>query len=384
VSETADVVVVGGGVVGASAAYHLAASGAGRVLLLERAGELGTGSTGACAGGFRHQFSSRVNILLSLASVPMIIRFTEEHGLPLDVTTDGYLFLVRDEASWREFLAGVELQRSLGATVEVLTPEAAAELIPGISLEGLVGATFGPNDGIADPSGLTQGYVTLSRRAGVDIRTGVDVEGILEAGGRVTGVATSTGHMSAPVVVNAAGPWAGSLAATAGIHLPIDPIPRQVVVTGPFPGAPERKTLVIDAGTTFYFHREGPGVLMGMGGVNEQPSFDTRVDERFIADEILPTAVRMFPPLEEAGVRSTWAGLYEMTPDRHPVIGEAPGLTGLYLANGFSGHGFQHAPIVGKLLAEMITEGEATTVDVSSLGLERFAAGPVVSEHRVV
>jgi sarcosine oxidase, subunit beta len=384
VTETADVVVAGGGVVGVSAAYHLAAAGVGRVLLLERAPELGTGSTGACAGGFRHQFSSRVNILLSLASVPMITGFTEEHGLPLDVVQDGYLFLVRDRRAWGAYLAGVDLQRSLGVEVEVLSPDEATEMIPGISPEGLIGATFGPRDGIADPSGLTQGYATLARRTGVAVRTGVEVRRIETAGGKVVGVETSEGSVSSPVVVNAAGPWAGPLAATAGVDLPVEPIPRQVIVTGPFQGAPERKTLVIDAGTTFYFHREGPGVLMGMGGVNERPSFDTGVDAAFISDHILPTAVEMFPPLEEAEVRFTWAGLYEMTPDRHPIIGEAHGVVGLFLANGFSGHGFQHAPVVGKLVAEMIVDGGARTVDVSSLSLDRFDRGRVVPEHHVV
>lgn len=383
-TDTADVVVVGGGVVGASAAYHLAAAGAGSVLLLERAGELGAGATGACAGGFRHQFSSRMNILLSLESVEMILRFSEEHGLPLDVAQDGYLFLVRSEESWREFLAAVDLQRSLGVEVDVLEPKEAAALIPGIDVEGMAGATFGPQDGIADPSGLTQGYATLARRAGVEIRTHAEVVGVEVSGGAVVGVRTSAGPVAARVVINAAGPWARPLAATAGVDLPVDPIPRQVVVTGPFPGAPGRRTLVIDADSTFYFHREGPGVLMGMGGKDERPSFDTRVDERFIAEEILPMAVRVFPPLEEAGLRSRWCGLYEMTPDRHPVIGEAPGATGFYLANGFSGHGFQHAPIVGKLLAEIIVEGAARTVDVSSLGLDRFTAGRVVPEHHVV
>ena len=383
-TDTADVVIVGGGVVGASAAYHLAAAGAGSVLVLERADELGTGATGACAGGFRHQFSSRVNILLSLESVRMILRFSEEHGLPLDVAQDGYLFLVRSEESWREFLAAVDLQRSLGVEVDVLSPKEAAELIPGINEDGMVGATFGPKDGIADPSGLTQGYATLARRAGVEIRTRAEVLRVDSRGGRVTGVSTPGGPVSASVVVNAAGPWAGPLAATAGVDLPVDPIPRQVVVTGPFPGAPDRKTLVIDANTTFYFHREGPGVLMGMGGKDERPSFDTRVDDRFIAEEVLPMAVQVFPPLEEADLRYRWCGLYEMSPDRHPVIGAAPGVEGFYLANGFSGHGFQHAPIVGKLLAELIVEGAARTVDVSSLGLERFVEGRVVPEHHVV
>jgi sarcosine oxidase subunit beta len=383
-ARTADVVVVGGGAVGASAAYHLASAGAGSVLLLERADALGTGSTGACAGGFRYQFGSRVNILLSLASVPMITGFAEEHGIPLDVDQDGYLFMVRSESLWRGFLASVELQRSMGAEVEVLSPEGAEALIPGISLAGMVGATFGPKDGIADPSGLTLGYATIARRAGAQIETGVDVTGVEVSDGRVTGVRTTAGPVSAPVVVNAAGPWAGPLASTAGVELPLEPIPRQVVVTGPFPGMPDRRTLVIDADSTFYFHREGPGVLMGMGGRDERPSFDTRVDDRFIAEELIPTAFDLYPPIEQAEIRHTWCGLYEMTPDRHPIIGEAPDVRGFFLANGFSGHGFQHSPIVGKLLAEMIVGGEARTVDISSLGLDRFASGRVVKESHVV
>ncbi len=383
-NRTADVVVVGGGVVGASAAYHLAAAGAGRVLVLERADHLAAGSTGACAGGFRFQFSSAINVRLSQASVPMITGFTQEHGLPLDVVQDGYLFLVRGEGLWRHFLAANELHASLGVEAEVLTPEEAASLAPGISTEDLVGATFGPRDGIADPSGLTQGYATLARGSGAEIEFGVEVEVVRTRGDRVLGVDTSDGPIDAGLVVNAAGPWAGVLAATAGVDLPLEPIPRHVLVTGPFDGAPERRTLVIEAMTSFYFHREGAGVLMGMGGASERASFGTATDESFIAEELLPTAVRVFPPLEAASVEHSWVGLYEMTPDRHPIIGEAPGVAGFYLANGFSGHGFQHAPVVGKLLAELIVGGAATTVDISSLGLDRFERGNLVREGHVV
>ncbi len=382
--ETADVVIVGGGAVGASAAYHLADAGAGSVLLLEREASLGTGSTGRCAGGFRHQFSSRINIELSLASVPLITGFTEQHGLPLDVDQDGYLFLVRTEPTWRSFLGALDLQRSMGVSAEVLTPEEAAGIIPGIATDGMIGALFGPRDGIADPSGLTNGYATLARRAGADIRTGIEVTAVRTGHGRVEGVATSAGEIDAPVVVNAAGPWAGVIAASAGVSLPLEPIPRHVAVTGPFPGAPTRRTLVIDADTTFYFHKEGPGVLMGMGGVDERPSFDTRVDDAFIEEHVLPTALRVFPPIEQAGIATTWAGLYEMTPDRHPVIGPVPGVEGFLLANGFSGHGFQHAPIVGKLLAEIVADGRAHTLDISPLSLERFAAGQPVPERHVI
>lgn len=383
-TETADVLVVGGGIVGTSAAYHLAAAGAGRVLLLERAERLGTGSTGACAGGFRYQFSSEVNVRLSQASVPMITRFSEEHGIPVDVWQDGYLFLVRGEEAWARAVEVARRQRSLGVEVELLTPEEAAALVPGLALEGVAGATFGPRDGIADPSGLTEGYATLARRAGAEIRLGVEVTAVLAAGGRIGGVETSSGRVASPVVVNAAGPWAGLLAATVGLELPLEPVPRHVATTGPFPGVPGRRTLVIDAETGFYLHREGPGVLMGMGSVHETPSFDLTPDGRFVAEELLPTAVRVFPPLEEAGLERVWVGLYEMTPDRHPILGPVAGLPGLYLATGFSGHGFQHGPVVGKLLAEMIVEGAARTVDVSSLALERFLRGEPVPELLVV
>jgi sarcosine oxidase subunit beta len=342
------------------------------------------GSTGACAGGFRHQFSSEINIRLSLASVPMILSFRETHGIPLDVHQDGYLFLVRSEASWRSFVAAAELQRGLGIDARLLEPEEAGALAPGLSLHGMIGATFCPDDGIADPSGLTAGYATIARGAGADLRTGVEVRAVLTDGARITGVETSEGPVGTRIVVNAAGPWAGARAKSCGVVLPLEPVPRTVVVTGPFPGAPDRKTLVVDADTSFYFHREGPGVLMGMGSPNERASFDTTVDETAVANELIPTAIRVFPPLERAGIARTWAGLYEMTPDRHPIIGPVTGSTGLYLACGFSGHGFQHAPIVGKLLAEMIVEGEARTVDVSGLSLERFERGDLVREAHVV
>jgi sarcosine oxidase subunit beta len=383
VTRTADVVIVGGGVVGASAAYHLAAAGVENVLLLERSDRLAAGSTGACAGGFRQQFSSEVNVRLSQASVPMITGFTQEHGLALDVAQDGYLFLVRDEAVWRDFVAANELQRSLGVQAELLSPEDARALAPGADLDGVVGAAYGPNDGIADPSGLTQGYGTLARRAGATLELGVEVTAVRVDDGRVAGVSTAAGEIDAPVVVNAAGAWAGTLAATAGVELPLEPIPRHVLVTGAFPGVPARKTLIIDAVTSFYLHREGAGVLMGMGSVAETASFDLTPDEAFVAEELLPTALRVFPPLEQASIEHSWVGLYEMTPDRHPIVGPSP-VGGFYLANGFSGHGFQHAPVVGKLLAELIVDGRATTVDISQLSLERFDRGDLVREGHVV
>ena len=386
-TETAAVVVVGGGAIGVSIAYHLAAAGAGRVILLEREAALGTGSTGRCAGGFRVQFSSEINVRLSLASVPLIREFSATHGLPLDIHAEGYLFLVRDATAWAGYQRAAAMQRALGARVEELDAAAVATLIPGLVTEGLAGATFGPDDGIADPSGLTSGYATLARRGGVEIRLGTEVTAIttsIGGSGRVTGVATSRGPIEAPVVVNAAGVWASAVAATCGIDLPIEPQLRQVVVTSDFPGRPERRTLVIDTSSMFYFHREGSGVLMGMPPRHEpMVTLETSVDHRWIAEELLPVAVGVLPGLADAGLASTWGGLYEMTPDHHAILGPVEGLAGLYLACGFSGHGFQHAPIVGVVTSQLIT-GETPTVDVSTLGVERFARGELIGESHVV
>jgi glycine/D-amino acid oxidase-like deaminating enzyme len=378
----ADVVVIGGGIVGCAAAYELAAAGADDVVLLERADAVGTGSTGACAGGFRHQFTTPVNVRLSQASIPMIVGFGAAHGLPLDVSQDGYLFVVRDDTTWGGFLDGVRDQRALGVEVDVLEPADAGSLIPGLDLTGVVGATFGPRDGIADPAGLTQGYATIARRAGARIELGVEVVGLLAGDGRIRGVRTTGGDVAASAVVLAAGAWSGALAATAGLDLPIVPVARTVVTTGAFPGVPTRRTLVIDMPSTFYFHREADGVLMGMGG-DDVPTFDTGVDEGFVADRLLPRAVEVFPPVVEAPIRSSWAGLYEMTPDHHPVLGATP-VDGLYVAAGFSGHGFQQGPIAGKLIAELVVGGAATTVDIEALAFDRFARGVAVDERHVV
>jgi sarcosine oxidase subunit beta len=380
-AERADVVVIGAGIVGCSAAYHLARAGAGEVVLLDRADAPGRGSTGACAGGFRHQFTTEVNIRLSQASTPMIVGFTEEHGIAVDVRQDGYLFLERRPEAWAKATRIAAFQSSLGVPVELLDEAGVRELVPGLALDDLVGATFCAEDGIADPGALTQGYATLAARLGVTARYGVEVASLDVDGGRVRGVRTRTGTIACGAVVLATGAWTAALAATAGVDVPIRPVPRTIVTTGAFPGVPERRTLVIDTPTSFYLHREADGVLMGMAG-SDAETFDIVVDERWVAETLLPRAVSVFPPVAEAGVRASWAGLYEMTPDRHPVIGEA--MPGLWVAAGFSGHGFQHGPVVGKLVAEQMHDGVATTVDIARLGLDRFAAGESVPEGLVV
>jgi sarcosine oxidase subunit beta len=379
----ADVVVIGAGIMGCSAAFHLSAAGAGAVLVLDREDAVGRGSTGACAGGFRQQFTSEVNIRLSQASVPMILGFGDEHGIPVPVSQDGYLFLARDEPSWADFLRGVELQRSLGVEVEVLDADAAGALVPGIRTTGVVGATFGPNDGIADPAALTQGYAAVARAGGASFRLGTSVAAIdVDDAGSVIGVRTDRGTVAACAVVLAAGAWSRALAATAGVDLPIEPVPRVVVTTGAFPGVPTRRTLVIDAASSFYFHRVGDGILMGMGG-DDAPSFDLSVDERFVSTELIPMAIDVFPAAADAGVRSSWAGLYEMTPDRNPIVGPSS-CAGMWIAAGFSGHGFQHGPIVGKLLAELIVDGTARSVEIGSLSLDRFDGDRGLSREGLV
>lgn len=383
-TRTVGAIVIGGGAMGVSTAYHLAAAGVRDVLLLEREAALGLGSTGRCAGGFRHQFSSEINVRLSLLSVRMIRDFTGLHGLPLDVHPDGYLFLVRDAAQWPAYRAAATMQLRLGARVELLDRAAVDDLVPGLAIDDFVGATFGPEDGITDPSGLTNGYATAARRAGARIQTGVTVTSIRSStdGSRVIGVSTSDGPIDAPIVVIAAGVWGPSVASTCGLDLPVVPYPRQLVVTGPFPGRPDRRTLVIDTSSMLFFHREGDGVVMGIPPANEQPTFETALDDRFVAEELLPAAITLLPALERAGLATTWTGLYEMSPDHHAILGPVGGLQGLLLAAGFSGHGFQHAPIVGKLLAECATEGRATSVDIRSLRLERFRDGePIVETH---
>jgi sarcosine oxidase subunit beta len=327
-----------------------------------------------------------VNVRLSLASAKLIRDFSAEHGLPLDVHVDGYLFLCKDEATWASHRRAAALQRDLGADVDLLDAAACAALIPGLATDDVVGATFGAGDGIADPSGLVNGYATIARRAGATIRTSVTVEAIRTSshGSSVTAVATSIGAVSTSLVVLAAGVWSPAIASTVGLDLPVEPHARQLVQTTDFPGRPERRTLVIDTSTMAFFHREGSGILMGVPPTDDAPTFDLRTSDRFVAEELIPAVTRVLPAVEEASFATTWTGLYEMTPDHHPLIGPIRAIDGLLVATGYSGHGFQHAPITGVLLAELATAGQASTIDIHVLRPERFAEGQPIVEAFVV
>jgi sarcosine oxidase subunit beta len=381
--KTADVVIIGGGVMGASTAYHLALKGCRNVLLLEREPFFGTQATGRCAGGIRYQFSTEINVRLSLLSLPMLHRFEEELGQPIDLRICGYMFLLTTDEDVAAFRRNVAMQNRLGVKTEWLEPAQVAARVPLLNLEGVLGATFHAGDGLADPNGVVQGYVSGARRLGAKLLNEVEVTGIDVEGGRVRGVLTDRGEVATPVVVNAAGPWLGVVGRMAGVEIPVVPVRRQIVVTGPLPEIPRDFPFVIDFAQSLYFHREGPGILTGMSNPNEPVGFDQSVDPEWELVH-LEAAMKRLPILERAGLASHWAGLYEVSPDAHPILGRIPQVEGFYCVGGFSGHGFMHGPVCGLLLAEEILDGRAHTLDITSLYIDRFQMEEGNREYNVV
>jgi len=385
--STADVVIVGGGCMGASVAYHLARRGVTDLVLVEREKLLGTGSTGRNAGGVRHQFSNEANIRLSIESIKLFERFADEVGQSIDFHQDGYLFLLSAESSVETFRANVALQRSLGVDVQWLGGSDAEKLAPGLSAEGVLAATFCQRDGIADPNGVTMGFAKTAQSLGATIERDVEVTGIVTTAGRVSAVETTRGTIGTRAVVNAAGPYARVIGKMAGADVPVDPIRRHIFIAAK--GAdqdtmrvPSSHIMVIDFETTFYFHREGAGLLFGMGERHETPTFDTTVQWDFLP-QVIDVAVRRLPALADASISHAWAGLYEVTADGNPIIGATDGLDGFYQINGFSGHGFQHSPAAGRIVADLIT-GRDPGMDLSPFAHARFARGGVAGERYVV
>ncbi len=381
--KTADVVIIGGGVMGASTAYHLAVRGCQNIVLLEKHEFLGTEATGKCAGGIRYQFSTEINVRLSLLSLPMLERFEEEIGQAIDLRWTGYLFLLDNERDLATFRANVAMQNRLGVPSRILSRDEVRAKVPLLNLEGVIAGAWHARDGLADPNGVVQGYAAAARRLGAQILTGVEVTGIRVEAGRVAAVETSQGTIATRAVVNAAGPWAGQVAALAGVDLPIVPLRRQIVVTTPLQGIPDDFPFVIDFSRSLYFHREGRGILTGQSNPDEKPGFDQSVDHAW-TERHLETAMWRFPLLERAGLLREWAGLYEVTPDAHPVIDGLSDPAGFYIVAGFSGHGFMHGPVAGLLMAELILDGHAHTLDIRQLRFSRFAEGDLVREHNVV
>jgi len=385
---SAEVVIIGGGCMGASVAFHLTRRGLTDIVLVEREQMLATGSTGRNAGGVRHQFSNAENIQLSIESIRAIERFADEVGHPVDFHQDGYLFLLSSPPSVEVFRKNVALQRSLGVDVDWLDPDAATRLAPGLDSHGVLAATFCARDGIADPNGVTMGFARAAQAAGAAVERDTEVIGIRVEGGRVRGVETTRGRIDAPVVINAAGPHAKSVGRMAGVDVPVDPYRRHIFIAAfdrepaTRNALPETHIMVIDFESTFYFHREGAGILFGMGDKDETPTFDMTVQWDFLP-QVIDVAVGRLPALANASVSHAWAGLYEMTPDHNPIIGEAADVRGFFTIAGFSGHGFQHSPAAGRILADVIS-GRDPQFDVRPFAPERFASGRASGERYVV
>jgi sarcosine oxidase, subunit beta len=380
---SAQVVVVGGGVMGASTAYHLAARGCRDVVLLESQPFFGQGATGKCAGGIRYQFSTTINIQLSQLSLPMLDRFEEEIGQAIGLRYDGYLLLATNENVVATFRRNVALQHSLGVATEWLNGDEVRRRVPQLAADDVIAATFHSRDGLADPHGVVAGYINAARRLGVKALTDTPVKSIEVAGGRVIGVRTPKMTINCETVVNAAGPWAGLVADMAGVSLPVIPVRRQMLTTTALPDLAPDFPFVIDFARSLYFHREGTGLLTGMSNPDQAPGFDESIDEDWELVH-LEAAVERLPLLQNAGRVARWAGLYEVTPDAHPIIGRVPEPEGFVVVTGFSGHGFMHGPIAGLLTAEIILDGQAHTLDISTLAFERFAANRLNREFNVI
>ncbi|MBF4160741.1 FAD-binding oxidoreductase [Nocardioides sp. CBS4Y-1] len=368
-ATSADVVVIGGGVIGLSTAYHLAAAGQ-RVVLLEK-NALGEGSTCRAAGGVRGFFSDALNIEIGLRSLAVFERFGELFDTEIDLHRSGYLFLIDNEADLVSFEQNVALHTSLGGESRMISVAEAVELSPLIDPRGLLGAAWSPRDGHCTPEAVVQGYARAARAAGATILPHCAATGIEMEGDRIVAVTTEAGTISTGTVVCAAGAWSAAIGSWVGVDLPVSPLRRQIAVTEPVAGLSPQTPFTIDFSTSFYFHGEGGGLLLGCSESTDSWSFDTTRDPAWLADlaEVMENRV---PALGEVGIASGWAGLYEMTPDHNAVIGRSRTVPGFLYACGFSGHGFLMGPAVGEIVRDLCL-GVEPTLDVSALDVERFA-----------
>jgi sarcosine oxidase subunit beta len=383
-NNTAEVVIIGAGIIGASVAYHLAIRGCTDVLILEKAEAPITGSTALSAGGVRHQFAREVNIRLSKYSIERLKYFSEEVGGHADLCQTGYLFLINNEDTWAQFQEQVSLQRSLGVRVEMLKPQDTLEYVPGIRLDDIVGATFGPEDGFCDPYGIASGYLKRARERGVRIALSTPVTGAQVNGDRTITVETPDGLVNNEFVVNACGAWSGQVATLFGVELPVQPYRRNAYLTERFPRFPGSIPLTFDVETGFWMRKEGDSLLFGMANPAEHPRVNLNVDWDWLP-EVLDAGIDRFPLLEEARLakKQCWAGLYGITPDHMPILGRHPETPNYLHASGFSGHGVMHSPATGMLIAEEILDGRAHSIDIDELRITRFQNMSVQSETNV-
>ncbi len=375
--KTADVVIIGGGIIGLSIAYSLALKKAGKVVLFEK-GQLGGGSTSRCVGGIRVQFSTEINIRFSLESLKTFEQFKEEFGVTPEFKRIGYLFLAATEREVEVLEGNMELQKKFDIPVEFLSSNEIRSRWPYLKINDILGGTFCSRDGYAGPNEILTGFVSGAKREGVKIYEGMEIMGISLANGKICSVKTKDEEIFTPAVVNAGGPYAASIGEMVGIKIPVKPLRRQIFITTPFYLTDQPIPLTIDFHRGWYFRREGDGILLS-GRLDAEPSFNLNVDYEAMA-EASENAMHRVPALGKAQIARGWAGLYEISPDNHAILGKVPEVEGLILANGFSGHGFQHSPAVGKVIAELITGGKAKTIDITPLSIERFEKGELIFE----
>lgn len=362
--------IVGGGVIGTSCAFHLAEAGVEGVVVLER-GQLGSGSSGRAAGGVRAQFSDVINVQLAQRSLAAFSDFGRRPGAEIDLHRVGYLFVLTREQDLQVFERGVELQRGLGVPSRMVTPKTVQELCPLLAVDDVLAGAFSPSDGYATPDSVVQGYAAGARSRGATLATGTEVLEIELDDRGIRAVVTSAGTIETGIVICAAGAWSSALGELVGVDLPVTPLRRQILFTDALPALPADLPMTIDFATSFYFHREGPGVLMGMAAPGEQSGFDVQVSDELIP-ALLDVAQRRAPELARVGIRGSWAGYYEMTPDHNALIGEAAEVSRFIYATGFSGHGFLQAPAVGEVVRDL-TLGREPAVDIAPLSVQRFA-----------
>lgn len=377
----ASVVVVGGGVMGVSTAFHLVEAGVRDVLLLER-GALGSGSTVKAAGGVRAQFSDELNVRLAARSLDLLGRFGERPGQEIDLHRVGYLWLLDDADDVAAFERAVAMQNALGVPSRMLDVEQALRLTPSVRGDGLLAAAFSPDDGHCTPESVVLGYATAARRLGARLVTGCSVTAVRTQGGEVHTVVTDRGEVRTGTVVCAAGAWSAAVGAMVGVTLPVVPLRRQVVVTGPVPDLPPEVPFTIDFSTSLYFHREGRGLLVGMSDPDESPGFRLGRSDTWLP-RLAEAVERRTPGLLDAGIAGGWAGLYEVTPDANALVGEALDVSRFLYATGFSGHGFLMGPAIGEVVRDLVL-GERPFVDVAPLDARRFAAGTTRPETALV
>jgi sarcosine oxidase subunit beta len=361
----ADVVVVGGGALGASAAFHLRRLGVRDVVLLER-DALASGSTSKSAGGIRAQFADELNVRIALRSFDEFEHFEELTGAEISFRQHGYLFLLDNDEDVATFRTALALQQSLGVASRELTPAEAAAIVPQLSLDGLLAATFCARDGYATPESVVQGYASAS---GATVLQGCPLTGVARRDGRIVAVETPRGPIATDTVVCCAGMWSKEVGALAGVELPVEGEARSMWFTPQDGGLPKALPLTIDFSTGFYFHREGPGLAFGGR-------------ERKLED-VAAAAARRLPVLADLPVQASWWGWYDVSPDWNALVGEAAEVSRFLYATGFSGHGFQQAPAVGEHLAELVV-GRSPTLDLSAFSAERFAGGASRPETFIV